>query len=241
MKQALNFASILLSDRQLLLESSRKQVDESGFVYKKGKSRRKLNPTSPTKKRKKISQSFRVQRLTELQERIKELSDHIGYKQKCLDQANNSQNYKQCDELSEQISALKGDRRKLEAEQKALIRNKRKISCMRMPSPVPLVLHIHQLRWSVVTSKFFLVHDHPPVVSLLHHHHLVIHVPKLMAVPSCLALMRNNRHLLMTLSEIFLCYDVKMQWWSPLKTSNLKIFSKASSFNYSGEAFNRTN
>ena len=97
MKQALNFASIIqnFSDRQLLLESSRKQVDESGHVYKKGKSRsRKLNPTSPTKKRKKISQSFLVQRLTELQERTKELSDHIGYKQKRLDQANNIQNYR---------------------------------------------------------------------------------------------------------------------------------------------------
>ena len=129
MKQALNFASIIqnFSDRQLLLESSCKQVDESGYVYKKGKSRsRKLNPTSPTKKRKKISQSFLVQRLTELQERIKELSDHIGYKQKHLDQANNIQNYKECDELSEQISALKGDRRKLEAEQKALMKKQKK-------------------------------------------------------------------------------------------------------------------
>ena len=185
MKQALNFASIIQNFSLIANCFWSPQVNESGYVYKKGKSHsRKLNPTSPTKKRKKISQSFQVQRLTELGERIKELSDHISYKQKCLDQANNIQNYKQCDELSEQISALKGDRRKLEAKQKALMKKQRKISCMRMSSPVPLVLHIHQLRWSVVTSKFFLVHNHPPVVSLLHHHHLVIHVPKLMAVPS---------------------------------------------------------
>ena len=90
----------------------------------------------------------------------------------------------------------------------------------RMPSPVPLVLHIHQLRWSGVTSKFFLVHDHPPVVSLLHYHHLAIHVPKLMAVPSCLALMRNNHHLLMKLSEMFLCYTRKDAMWSPLKSKS---------------------
>ena len=54
------------------------------------------------------------------------MSDHIGYKQKRLDQANNIQNYKGCDELSEQISALKGDRRKLEAEQKALMKKQKK-------------------------------------------------------------------------------------------------------------------
>ena len=61
-EQQINEASVelclhnseLLSDCQLLLESSRKQVIESGYVYKKGKSRsRKLNPTSPTSPTKK--------------------------------------------------------------------------------------------------------------------------------------------------------------------------------------------
>lgn len=94
-KQQINEASIelclhnskLLCDRQSLLESCRKRVNGSGYVYKKGKSRsHKFNPASPAKKRKKISQDFRIQRLTELQERIKELPDQIGYKEKRVDQ-----------------------------------------------------------------------------------------------------------------------------------------------------------
>ena len=70
------------------------------------------------KKRKKINKNFRLQRMSELQVRIKDLSDQIGFKEKRRDQASAVHNYKQCDELSEQILSLKADKRKHEAEHK---------------------------------------------------------------------------------------------------------------------------
>ena len=75
----------LLSDRKALLEASRKQLDESGYIYKKGKSRSKrLNSgddDSSVNKRVKVNKDFRLTRITELKEQIKDKSEQVKYKE----------------------------------------------------------------------------------------------------------------------------------------------------------------
>ncbi len=121
--------SNLLADRKLLLEMARERVDSSGYQYKKGKSRSKrLNPTEamPTPKRKKTSKEYRTNRISELEERIQDLSDQIGFKMKRRDCASDIKNYKECDKLTEQLSALKSERRQLEVELASLTKSEKK-------------------------------------------------------------------------------------------------------------------
>lgn len=134
-EQRINQASIelclhnpnLMSDRNTLLVSASKQVDESGYSYKKGKSHsRRLNPddTCQTPKRNKVSKDYRLARITELNEQINDMTDQLGYKEKCRESANNICNYKECDKLTEEMSQLKADRRQLEV---ALTKKQKKI------------------------------------------------------------------------------------------------------------------
>ncbi len=98
-------------------------------MFKKGKSRSKrLNPDSEaaTPKRRKINRDYRTNRIGELEERIKDLSDHIDFKVKRRDSASNMKNYKECDRLTEQLSELKADRRQLERELSSLVAKDKK-------------------------------------------------------------------------------------------------------------------
>ena len=93
-----------LSDRTLLLKECRRVVDEEGYDYKKGKSRsRSLNPDISSKlpKRKKINEEYRTSRIVELQERIKDITDQLGYKEKRRESASMVHNYKECDQITE--------------------------------------------------------------------------------------------------------------------------------------------
>ena len=75
----------LLSDRKLLLETAREEVHEAGYSYKKGSSHSKtLNPGDgrATPKRRKISQDYRLNRIAEVEDRVKDLTDQIGFKEK---------------------------------------------------------------------------------------------------------------------------------------------------------------
>ncbi|XP_065914938.1 uncharacterized protein [Dysidea avara] len=90
---------------------------------KKGKSCSKIlnsEDESPPPKRKKISKEYRLQRISELQDKIKDLEDRIGYKIKRREAASNNRLYKDCDELTEQISDLKSQKRQLSIELVAL-------------------------------------------------------------------------------------------------------------------------
>ncbi len=109
----------LLKDRKVLLEEARTKVHQSGYQYKKGKSRsRKLNTDdgSTTPKRRKTNALFRLNRIAELDDRIKDLNDQIGFKEKRRECASNMKNYKECDYLTEQMSTLKSERRQLQVE-----------------------------------------------------------------------------------------------------------------------------
>ena len=104
----------LLSSRQKLLELVRIKVNESGYMYKKGKSRSKQfisdESLSSTPKRLKVGEAMRVKRMAELGD------DRVYFKEKRREHASASQNYKLCDQLTEEISAIKCERRERELE-----------------------------------------------------------------------------------------------------------------------------
>ena len=120
-----------MTNRGLLLEQARKRVYDSGYVYKKGKYRSKLLNTNtddeaPAPKRKKISQDYRLERIAELQDKIKDMNERIEFKNKRRDAASNVRNYKECDEFTEQMSNLKNEKRLLETELSALTKKQKK-------------------------------------------------------------------------------------------------------------------
>ena len=110
----------LLTNRSLLIEKCRVELHNSGYSYKKGKSRSKAFETSSsdgaTPKRQKISEELRTSRISELEDRIKDLNDTLVYKEKRREKESNVHNYKECDELTQQMSQVKAERRLLEKE-----------------------------------------------------------------------------------------------------------------------------
>ena len=121
----------LISDRKALLEASRKKLDESGYCYKKGKSRSKRLSTDDgnepsVNKRSKINKEFHLARIAELQEQIKDKNEQVQYKELRREAAKNVHNYKECDKLTEQMSILKADRRQLELELAGLTKKQKK-------------------------------------------------------------------------------------------------------------------
>ena len=134
----------LLNDRRALLEASRKKLDESGYAYKKGRSWSKQISSDEGKalpdKRGKINKEFRLSRITELQDQIKDKSECVQDKSECVqdksecvqykelrrDAAKNVHNYKECDKLTEQLSVLKSERRQLQLELATLTRKQKK-------------------------------------------------------------------------------------------------------------------
>lgn len=120
----------LLWSRGALLAEARVLVNDTGYVYKKGKSRSKvLNATSmrvPSPKRAKVSSEARLNRLQVVQQDLKDIVDRLTFKEKRRQGAEAVRNYKLCEELTEDISTLRGQKRELEAEQKIL---KKKSTC----------------------------------------------------------------------------------------------------------------
>ena len=112
----------LIHDRKTLIQESRNYVNDSGYCYKKRKSQSKVfrseYETSP--KRIKIDKDLKLVRMSGLQEKIKDVSDQIGYKEKRRDAADKVRNYKECDQLTEQICSLRSEEEQFESELKEL-------------------------------------------------------------------------------------------------------------------------
>ena len=92
------------SDWTLLIHECRRVVDEEGYDYKKGKSRSwSLIPdvSSEPPKRKKINEVYCLSRIAELQERIKDITDQLVYKEIRRESAGMIHNYKKCDQITE--------------------------------------------------------------------------------------------------------------------------------------------
>ena len=75
----------LLSNQKVLMESSRKQLNDLGYIYKKGKSQSKVFSSSdgepPVNKRPKTIQRFCLSKISELQEEIKDNTEQTEYKE----------------------------------------------------------------------------------------------------------------------------------------------------------------
>lgn len=114
--------SLLLEKKGDLLDMARKKVHEDSYCYKKGRTRsKKLEPSlceegEPQPKRQKITACERQRRIKELTEEISGLNCHVEIKEQRIDQANNSRNYRMCDELAGEVSDLKSKRHQLNAE-----------------------------------------------------------------------------------------------------------------------------
>lgn len=116
----------MLRNRQKLLEMARIRVDES-YQFKKGKSRSKRTPPAP--KRKKVNQADRLTRMKTLEDDIKNTEQRISYKVKRRQVAEDTKNYRLCDEITEEIGTLTKEKRQLEAELKLL---QKKDECSKM-------------------------------------------------------------------------------------------------------------
>lgn len=119
----------LLNDRKTLLELSRKKLNESGYIYKKGKSRSKLLSSDEKEvppKRARVDKDVRLTRIAEIEEEIEDKDEQIKYKELRRDSAKNMHNYKECDTLTDQISCLKSERRFLKLELANLTKKQKK-------------------------------------------------------------------------------------------------------------------
>lgn len=107
-----------LRSRQKLLDAARSKVDQT-YAFKKGKSRSKKYSTDSDQsasKRPRLSFDARADRMKALEEEVKNIKERISYKEKRREMAENIKNYKNCDDLTEEISSLSKQRRELESE-----------------------------------------------------------------------------------------------------------------------------
>ena len=96
----------LLSDKGELLTQARILVNQSGYQYKKGKSRSKVfGEAEIPAKRPKLDKVLRVERVTQIQE-VATVSQQITLKEKRIEAAIGTKNFKLCDSLSEEIDDL---------------------------------------------------------------------------------------------------------------------------------------
>ena len=114
----------LLHKRTLLIEESRSKIIAEGFQFVKGKScsKKVAGPDEQQRpaKRRKLSKDMREQRLKEIEEDCKDIAERLTFKEKRIAAYENSREYKKCDDVKEEMMALKQKRRQLEAEAKRL-------------------------------------------------------------------------------------------------------------------------
>lgn len=122
----------LLRQRSVLIEKAREKIVAEGFQFVKGKSRSKKesieasessDSTERGTKRRKLSKSIRSERLEALGEDLKNMDDRIKFKEKRIAGHENMKEYKKCDDLLEEIAALKQQRRQLLAEKKKMTKS----------------------------------------------------------------------------------------------------------------------
>ena len=105
----------LINCRQQLLEAARKKVNET-YAFRKGASRAKGSDTDSTPKRLKTSEETRIERIGELEEDVKDFNDRLTYKERVRESANMARNYKLCDQVTEEMSAIRKQKRECEQE-----------------------------------------------------------------------------------------------------------------------------
>jgi len=115
---------MLLTNRGKLLEAAKEAVHESGYCFKKGYSQSKRLSKDCSKepvKRAKINKELRDQRIRDLTDQINDFKQRISFKEKRIAAAETMKNYKVCDEITGELSDIKGKCRELESELKLLL------------------------------------------------------------------------------------------------------------------------
>ena len=121
----------LLAEKGKLLELAKDKLHESGYVYAKGKSRSRKFSTldevdKERPKRVKIDQQERQHQIDTLKEQLQDNNKHISIKERRIEQAQGLQNFKLCDQLSEEVTQLKSKRREIESALRALQRKEQR-------------------------------------------------------------------------------------------------------------------
>ena len=116
---ALTDPNMLMLPKKELVDAAQKRVRDQGYIFFKGKSRSKhirdpVLEESPVPKRPKINEEMRSKKIVELKEDVKDLKDRLSYKEKQRNQATQGVNYKLCDQLTEEMSDVKRQLRKVE-------------------------------------------------------------------------------------------------------------------------------
>lgn len=110
---------VLLTQRGKLFELAREAVVQSGYQFKKGKSRSKKatsSPKSSKKPRSKVEAEVRHKRMAELQEDIQNLEDQLKFKVKRREEAETGRRYKVCEDITEEISTVQETKREKASE-----------------------------------------------------------------------------------------------------------------------------
>lgn len=137
-KLCLNDTS-LLKKRGELLTKARKEVADTGYIFKKGHSRSKVYGQSATEtapKRPKYDKEIREKRLEAIDDELHDIAKVCAYKERRLSQAEAGRNYSLCEQITEEMMSLKSKKRELDTEKhlfeqkdkRAKRRQKRKFS-----------------------------------------------------------------------------------------------------------------
>ena len=101
----------LIRKWQLFIHSARQRIIADGFQFVKGKSQSKKDLKDgelvPVAKRSKLSQSFRENRIHEIED-IWDLNDRLKFKDGRISAALNIKKYKKCDEITMPLMNLLG-------------------------------------------------------------------------------------------------------------------------------------
>ena len=86
------------------------KLHESGYIYSKGKSHsKKLNPEMHKEdkpKLERINQQERQHQIESLQGQVKDINKHVTVKERHIEQAQSTKNFKFCDQLSQRNELL---------------------------------------------------------------------------------------------------------------------------------------
>ena len=100
----------VLSDRKVLLDKARQVTYANGYVYKKGMSCSHRSQDANVKHLK-LNKEVRLSRIEEITDKLKDVTDQIGFKEKRQESANIHHQYKECDKLTEQIIIISENRK----------------------------------------------------------------------------------------------------------------------------------
>ena len=124
----------LLNNKNKLTSLARKLAHENGYTYKKRKTRSKQFGDGGESKREYLSEALKVKRLQEIQEDLTDTDTQMALLTRQREKHVNVKQFGQAANITDQISQLRGKKRKLEQELTLIQAKKRQ--CQRQKSKV---------------------------------------------------------------------------------------------------------